>query len=86
VDVLEYTSANGPKTEGWKARVRKIAADHTVTTLTTFATPLPSPLPKHSIKLVSKQLRLQDNACRRLKSKALLKAPDGLSPSRPLAD
>ena len=43
VYVLEYTNANGPKTEGWRARVRKIAADHTVTTLATFSTPLPSP-------------------------------------------
>jgi sugar lactone lactonase YvrE len=47
VYVLEYTNANGPKTEGWKARVRKIAADHTVTTLAAFSTPLPSPLAKH---------------------------------------
>jgi hypothetical protein len=42
VYVLEYTNANGPKTEGWRARVRKIAPDHAVTTLTTFSTPLPS--------------------------------------------
>jgi len=42
VYVLEYTNANGPRTEGWRARVRKIAADHTVTTLATFSTPLSS--------------------------------------------
>ena len=36
VYVLEYTNANGLKTEGWRARVRKIAADHTVTTLAAF--------------------------------------------------
>ncbi|HUD15532.1 MAG TPA: hypothetical protein VMQ56_17905 [Terracidiphilus sp.] len=47
VYVLEYTNANGPKTEGWRARVRKIAADHTVTTLASFSTPLPSPPAKH---------------------------------------
>ena len=47
VYVLEYTNANGPKTEGWRARVRKIAANHTVTTLATFSTPLPSPPAKH---------------------------------------
>jgi len=47
VYVLEYTNANGPKTEGWKARVRKIAADHTVTTLAAFSTPLPPPPAKH---------------------------------------
>jgi hypothetical protein len=47
VYVLEYTNANGPKTEGWKAPVQKIAADHTVTTLATFSTPLPSPPAKH---------------------------------------
>jgi hypothetical protein len=47
VYVLEYTNANGPKTEGWRARVRKIAADHTVTTLAAFSTPLPSPPAKH---------------------------------------
>ena len=50
VYVLEYTNANGPKTEGWRARVRKIAADQTVTTLATFSTPLPSPPAKHRIK------------------------------------
>jgi sugar lactone lactonase YvrE len=43
--VLEYTNANGPKTEGWCARVRKIAADHTIATLAEFSTPLPSPPP-----------------------------------------
>jgi hypothetical protein len=47
VYVLEYSNANGPKTEGWRARVRKIAIDHTVTTLATFSTPLPSPPTKH---------------------------------------
>lgn len=47
VYVLEYTNANGPKTEGWRARVRKVAVDYTVTTLATFSTPLPSPPPKH---------------------------------------
>jgi hypothetical protein len=47
VYVLEYTNANGPRTEGWRARVRRIAADHTVTTLATFSTPLPSPPAKH---------------------------------------
>jgi hypothetical protein len=41
--VLEYTNANGPRTEGWRARVRKLAADQTVTTLATFSAPLPSP-------------------------------------------
>ncbi len=46
VYVLEYTNANGPKTEGWRARVRKIAADHAVTTLVTFSTSLPSPPPR----------------------------------------
>jgi hypothetical protein len=45
--VLEYTNANGPRTEGWRARVRRIAADHTVTTLTTFPTPLPPPAARH---------------------------------------
>lgn len=43
VYVLEYTNANGSKTEGWRARVRKIGADHAITTLATFSTPLPSP-------------------------------------------
>jgi sugar lactone lactonase YvrE len=33
--VLEYTNANGPATEGWYPRVRKLASDHTVTTLVT---------------------------------------------------
>ena len=47
VYVLEYTNANGPKTEGWRVRVRKIAADHTVATLATFSNPLPSPPTKH---------------------------------------
>lgn len=31
--VLEYTNANGPATEGWRPRVRKLAKDNTVTTL-----------------------------------------------------
>ena len=47
VYVLEYTNANGSKTEGWRARVRKIAANHAVTTLATFSTPLPSPPARH---------------------------------------
>ncbi len=47
VYVLEYTNANGPKTEGWRARVRKIAANHRVTTLATFSTLLPSPPAEH---------------------------------------
>jgi sugar lactone lactonase YvrE len=34
--VLEYTNANGPATEGWHPRVRKIARDGTVTTLVTI--------------------------------------------------
>jgi hypothetical protein len=33
--VLEYTNANGPATEGWRPRVRKIARDSTVTILVT---------------------------------------------------
>jgi sugar lactone lactonase YvrE len=33
--VLEYTNANGPATEGWRPRVRKIAGDDQVTTLVT---------------------------------------------------
>jgi hypothetical protein len=33
--VLEYTNANGPATEGWRPRVRKVAGDNTVTTLVT---------------------------------------------------
>jgi len=33
--VLEYTNANGPKTEGWRPRVRKLSRDNTVTTLVT---------------------------------------------------
>lgn len=45
VYVLEYTNANGPKTEGWRARVRKITANRTVTILAAFSTPLPSPPP-----------------------------------------
>jgi sugar lactone lactonase YvrE len=31
--VLEYTNANGPATEGWRPRIRKLARDNTVTTL-----------------------------------------------------
>jgi sugar lactone lactonase YvrE len=31
--VLEYTNANGPATEGWRPRVRKLARANTVTTL-----------------------------------------------------
>jgi hypothetical protein len=44
--VLEYTNANGPATEGWYARVRKLARDNTVTTLVTVpleASAAPSP-------------------------------------------
>ncbi len=33
--VLEYTNANGPATEGWRPRVRRLARDNTVTTLVT---------------------------------------------------
>ena len=33
--VLEYTNANGPATEGWRPRVRKIAGDNKVSTLLT---------------------------------------------------
>ena len=33
--VLEYTNANGPATEGWHPRVRRLARDNTVTTLVT---------------------------------------------------
>jgi sugar lactone lactonase YvrE len=33
--VLEYTNANGPATEVWRPRVRKLARDNTVTTLVT---------------------------------------------------
>src|SRR5271165_3141707 len=33
--VLEYTNANGPATEGWHPRVRKLARDSAVTTLVT---------------------------------------------------
>ena len=35
VYVLEYTNANGPATEGWHPRVRKLASDNAVTTLVT---------------------------------------------------
>jgi hypothetical protein len=35
VDVLGYTNANGPGTEGWRPRVRSLAKDNTVTTLVT---------------------------------------------------
>lgn len=37
VYVLEYTNANGPKTEGWRPRVRKLGADGIVTTLATIS-------------------------------------------------
>lgn len=46
--VLEYTNANGPATEGWRPRVRKVARDGTVTTLVTVpleASSLSSPRP-----------------------------------------
>ena len=36
--VLEYTNANGPATEGWHPRVRKLARNNTVTTLVTVPT------------------------------------------------
>jgi hypothetical protein len=36
VYVLEYTNANGPATEGWRPRVRKLGPDGTCTTLTTI--------------------------------------------------
>jgi len=48
VFVLEYTNANGPATEGWRPRVRKIARDGTVTILVTVppeASSLSSPHP-----------------------------------------
>jgi hypothetical protein len=35
VYVLEYTNANGSRTEGWRPRVRKLAPDGKVTTLVT---------------------------------------------------
>lgn len=34
--VLEYTNANGPATEGWHPRVRKLESDNKVTTLVTI--------------------------------------------------
>jgi hypothetical protein len=34
--VLEYTNANGPATEGWRVRVRRIAGDGNVTTIATL--------------------------------------------------
>jgi hypothetical protein len=34
--VLEYTNANGPATEGWRPRVRKLAPDGVVSTLVTM--------------------------------------------------
>jgi formylglycine-generating enzyme len=40
--VLEYTNANGPRTEGWHPRVRKRAADGTWTTLVSVAPKVPS--------------------------------------------
>jgi hypothetical protein len=35
VYILEYTNANGSRSEGWRPRVRKLARDGTVTTLVT---------------------------------------------------
>jgi len=37
VYVLEYTNANGPATEGWRPRVRKLGGDDKITTLATIA-------------------------------------------------
>jgi hypothetical protein len=37
VYVLEYTNANGPATEGWRPRVRKLGRDGKVTTLATIS-------------------------------------------------
>jgi sugar lactone lactonase YvrE len=37
VYVLEYTNANGPATEGWRPRVRKLGRDGKVTPLATIA-------------------------------------------------
>jgi hypothetical protein len=48
--VLEYTNANGPATEGWYPRVRKLAKDSTVVTLATLSPEVSSP---------SKELRLR---------------------------
>jgi hypothetical protein len=36
VYVLEYTNANGPATEGWRPRVRKLGRDGKITTLATI--------------------------------------------------
>jgi sugar lactone lactonase YvrE len=36
VYVLEYTNANGPKTEGWRPRVRKLEPDGKIRTLATI--------------------------------------------------
>jgi len=40
--ILEYTNANGPATEGWRPRVRKLAKDNTVTTLVTVPPEIPN--------------------------------------------
>ena len=37
VYVLEYTNANGPATKGWRPRVRKLAADGTVSVLASIS-------------------------------------------------
>jgi hypothetical protein len=39
VYVLEYTNANGPKTEGWRPRIRKRIADGSWTTITEVTAP-----------------------------------------------
>ncbi len=41
VYVLEYSNANGPATEGWRPRVRKLGRDGSVTTLLTPPQPPP---------------------------------------------
>jgi hypothetical protein len=41
--VLEYTNANGPRTEGWYPRVRRVSKDGAVQTLVTVNPPAPSP-------------------------------------------
>lgn len=42
VYVLEYTNANGPRTEGWYPRVRRISKGGDLQTLITVAPPAPS--------------------------------------------
>jgi hypothetical protein len=36
VYILEYTNANGPATEGWRPRVRKLSRDGKISTLATI--------------------------------------------------